>query len=171
MNVPTKLSGFDNAYESKTKLTSNSWITDPNVPDPEHLPVPLGWHILIRPYPVAESERLTASGLIVGGGEIDFLNYLTNIGRVVAIGPACWNRAEHKVNGERHEWVKVGDFVSFPKNVGAKRKFKNVSFVILQDDEIVERLPDPRVFNDSFYQINVPEEHMLKYNTYKKDAK
>jgi len=162
-----KTTGFDNTYEAKNKLSSNGWITDPRVSDPEHLPEPLGWHILIRPYPVVTSAKTT---LIIPGSEVDFLNYITNIGRVVSIGPACWNRSEHKFDGHRHPWVKVGDFVSFPKNVGAKRKFKGVSFVILQDDEIVERLSDPQVFNDSFYQLDVPEEHMLKYNTYKKET-
>ena len=165
------ITGFDNSYEAKGKLSSNSWITDPTEPDPGHLPEPLGWHLLIRPYPVSESDRLTRSGLTIPGSEVDHMNYITNIGRVVSIGPACWNRAEHKFDGHRVPWVKVGDFVTFPKNVGARRKFKGVSFIILQDDEIVERLPDPQVFDGGFYKINIPEEHMTKYNTYKKETK
>ncbi len=162
---------LDNAYESKSKLSSNGWITDPRVEDPENLPEPLGWHLLIRPYPVVANQK-RLSGLIVPGSEVDFLNYVTNIGRVVAVGPACWNRSEHKYDGQhRVPWVKVGDFVSFPKNVGAKRKFKGVSFMILMDDEVVERLPDPQVFNDAYYMIDIPDEHMLKYNTYRKETK
>ncbi len=160
---------LENAYQSKNKLSNNAWITDPRVPNPDNLPEPLGWHLLIRPYPVKEGERITKSGLVVSGSEIDFLNYVTNIGRVVAIGPCCYNRQEHKVGGEKQAWVQVGDFVSFPKNVGSKRKFKGVSFIILADDEVVERLPDPQVFNDAYYQIDVPEEHMKLYNTYKKE--
>jgi co-chaperonin GroES (HSP10) len=166
----SNFASLENAYESKSKLSNNSWITDSSVPDPDNLPEPLGWHLLIRPCRVMEGDRITRSGLIVTGGEIDFLNYVTNIGRVVSIGPACYNRTEHFIDGERQPWVKVGDYVSFPKNVGAKRKFKNVSFIILADDEVVERLPDPQVFDNAYYKIDVPEEHMLKYNTYKKET-
>ena len=105
--------------------------------------------------------------------EIDFLNHVTNIGRVVAVGSACWNRPEHRdAEGEYNPWAEIGDFVSFPKNVGARRKFKGVSYVLLVDDEIVERLPDPQVFDDGFYTLNIPKEHMEKYNTiYKKEDK
>ncbi len=165
MNRPISL---ENAYESKGKLSNNGWISDPRTPDPENLPEPLGWHILVRPYPVAPSSHST---LITSSSDIDFMNYVTNIGRVVSIGPCCYNRAEHLVDGKKQAWVQVGDFISFPKNVGAKRKFKGVSFMILADDEIVERLPDPQVFDNSYYKIDVPEEHMLKYNTYKKEQK
>jgi hypothetical protein len=64
--------------------------------------------------------------------------------------------------------VKIGDFVSFPKHTGAFRKFKGVSFVILGDDQIIERLPDPLVFgedNESYMNIDIPKEDLEKYNT------
>lgn len=158
-----------NSYQSSSKLSSNSWITDPTVPDPENLPEPLGWCILVRPYPVAQTSK---SSIILSSGEMDFLNHVTNIGRVVAVGPCAWNRAEHVMkDGTQRDWVKVGDFVSFPKHVGSKRKFKGVSYVLMVDDEIVERLPDPQVFDDGYYHINIPQEHLEKYNTiYKKES-
>lgn len=156
---------MQNAYESKFKMDQNGWITDPTVPDPDNLPEPLGYHILVRPYPVGESEDRR---IIMPDSEKDFLNYVTNIGRVVSIGPCCWNKAEHvKRNDLDNDWVKVGDFVTFPKNVGARRKFKGVSYVLLADDELVERLPDPQVFDGAYYKINIPEDHFVKYNTYK----
>jgi co-chaperonin GroES (HSP10) len=104
--------------------------------------------------------------------ELDFMSYLTNIGRVVSIGPCCWTRPEHKTSdGKQFDWVQVGDFVSYPKNTGAKRKFKGVSYVLLVDDEIVERLPDPQVFDDDFYKIDIPQEDLEKYNTIYKKGK
>lgn len=103
----------------------------------------------------------------MSSNEMEHMNYVTNIGRVVSVGPCCWNRAEHKMkDGTQKDWAQVGDFVSFPKNVGQRRKFKNVSFVLLVDDEIVERLPDPQVFDDGYYQIKIPSEHLTTYNTY-----
>lgn len=158
-----------NSYQSSSKLSDNSWITDPTVEDPDNLPEPLGWCILVRPYPVDTNKKRTS--LIVSSDELNFLNHVTNIGRIVAIGRSCWNKPEHRnAEGERYAWAKVGDFVSYPKNTGARRKFKGVSYVLLTDDEIVERLPDPQVFDDGFYALNIPEDHLTKYNTiHKKD--
>lgn len=160
---------FNNAYQANTKLDQNAWITPPSIPDPVNIPEPLGWTLLVRPYPVAQDT--TRSKVLLPTTELDYLNYVTNIGRVIAIGPCCWSRPEHKVNGEQKDWVKVGDFISYPKNVGARRKFKDVSYVLLVDDEIVERLPDPQVFNNSFYKIDIPEEHLKIYNTVYKEPK
>jgi co-chaperonin GroES (HSP10) len=157
------------SYQAISKLDQNSWITDPSIPDPDNIPEPLGWCILVRPYPVIQNKQ--KSTIIMPGNELDFMNYVTNIGRVVSVGPCCWNRAEHKMkDGSQKDWVKPGDFVSFPKNVGQRRKFKGVSYVLLVDDEIVERLPDPQVFDDGFYKISIPEEDLVKYNTYRKPA-
>ena len=155
-----------NAYQTAGTLDMNSWISDPTIPDPDNIPVPLGWCVLIRPYPVEYNK--SKSSLILLGSEIEYMNYVTNIGRVVSVGPCCWNRAEHRMkDGSQQDWVKVGDFVSFPKNVGQRRKFKGVSYVLLVDDEIVERLPDPQVFDDASYRVNIPEDHLVKYNTYR----
>jgi co-chaperonin GroES (HSP10) len=158
---------LQNTYQAKSKLDKNSWITPPNEPDPENLPVPLGFLLLVRPYPVITNREKTT--LIIPDEEFDFLNYVTNIGRVVAIGDCCWNREEHRMkDGTKKDWVQVGDFISYPKNTGARRKFKGVSYVVLTDEEVNERLPDPQIFDNSYYKLDIPEEHMLKYNTYKK---
>lgn len=167
-----KTNHFNNSYQTSSKLSTNSWITDPRVPDPDNIPKPLGFLLLVRPYPVAQNKE--KSRLIMPEDEIDYLNYVTNIGRVVAIGPCAWNRSEHHNKaGEQEDWVKVGDFISFPKNVGAKRKYKGVSFMLMTDDEINEVLPDPQVFDtDGYYKLDIPQEDLEKYNTiYKKESK
>lgn len=164
------MSTMQNSYQANFKLDANSWITPPDVKDPDNLPIPLGWLLLVRPYPVISNKAKTS--IILPGTEVDYMNYVTNIGRVVAIGPCCWNTAEYLTkDGEKQNWVEVGDFISFPKNVGARRKFKGVSYVTLTHDDIMERLPDPQVFDDSFYKLDIPDDHMTKYNTYKKETK
>lgn len=159
------------SYQSNSRLNKNEWVTDPNIPDPDHLPEPLGWTLLVRPYPV---DNRTRGGLILADDTIDFTNYLTNIGRVVKVGPCCWNRVEHRnKDGEKFEWVKEGDFVEFAANSGLKRKFKGVSYIVLVDDEVITRLPDPLVYDEkgSNFRINIPQEHLEKYNTiYKKES-
>jgi len=150
-------------YQDQGKLDRTAWITDPRVPDPENLPEPLGWCILVRPYPVTNASK---SSLKISDKEMDYVNHVTNIGRVVSVGASAYSKDDHKsFDGKQEQWVKPGDFVSFPKHAGSKRKFKGVSFIILVDDEIVERLPDPQIFDDGPYRIDIPEEDLKKYNT------
>lgn len=154
-------------FQAPTKLDKNGWITPPDIADPENLPEPLGWTLLVRPYPVKQAK----STIIMPDTDIDYMNYVSNIARVVSIGPCCWTRPEHRnKDGQRFDWIQVGDFVSYPKNAGARLKFKGVSYVLLVDDEIVQKLPDPQVFDDDFYTLDIPEDHLKKYNTiYKED--
>ncbi len=161
------MSGF---YAEPNKNAKNAWITDPKIEDPENLPKPLGWNLLVRPYPIAQDED--RSLILMPDDHVDFLNYVTCIGRIVAVGPCCWNRPEHKnKEGQQEDWAKIGDFVTYPKNVGARRNFKGVSYVLLTDDDILETLPDPQVFDGDRYKVNIPEEHLTRYNTVHKTKK
>lgn len=159
------------SYMNGSKIDTNKGITSPTIPDPDNLPQPQGWTLLVRPYPVVQDKEKTS--LIIPDEETDFISYLTNVGRVVSVGPCCWNRPEHRnTNNERFDWAKVGDFVSYPKNSGAKRKFKGVSYVLLVDDEIVEVLPDPLILEDDMYKLDIPQEDLEKYNSiYSKNTK
>lgn len=149
-----------------SSLDKNGWITPPTIADPDNLPKPLGWTLLVRPYPVVKSHK---SSIIMPDSDIDHMAYVTNVARVVSVGPCCWTRPEHRINGEQQDWVKEGDFITFPKNSGARRKFKGVSYVLLVDDEVLEKLDDPQIFDDDFYTLDIPQEHLEKYNTvYKK---
>lgn len=151
------------SYQGSNRLNFEGWVTDPKIPDPENIPIPLGWNILIRPYPMSEK---TTAGIILSSETKDFAANITNIGRVVAIGPCSWSRSYHTdKDGNRFDWVKVGDFVSFPKFAGHKRKYKGVSFIILGDDEITDLLPDPLVFKEQGMTIDIPKEDLEKYNT------
>jgi co-chaperonin GroES (HSP10) len=149
-------------FQSNQKLNKNEWIVDPRIPDPENLPEPIGWTLLVRPYPVKQTSK---GGIILIDETIDYANYLTNIGRVVKIGPCCWNRPEHRnKDGERFDWVKEGDFIEYAAHTGMKRLFKGVSYIVLMDDEVVSRLPDPLVDGDKM-TMDIPQEDLEKYNT------
>lgn len=151
-------------YQKPTNLNDNDFITDPRIPDPKHLPVPLGWNLLVRPYPVTNQ---TKGGIILSSNDAEYMRNATNVARVVAIGPSCWNRSQHKDSeGNYQPWVEVGDFISYPRYKGAMRNYKGVTFCILNDDDIVEKLPDPMVFaDDESYSLDIPEEDLFNYNT------
>lgn len=150
-------------YQAGGRLDSADWVTDPLVPDPQNLPVPLGWTLLIRPYPISEKAQ---GGILLSTDDRNMMSNITNVGRVVSIGKCCWNRSHHKdADGNQFQWVKGGDFVAYPKHSGAKRKFKGVSYIVLNDDEITDFLPDPQVYDETSYTLNIPKEHLEKYNT------
>lgn len=166
------MTSFQNAYESKFKLDNNEWITDPRVPNPDNLPEPLGYTILVRPYRVVQDTKI--SSLIIPQAEIDFVNRMVNVARVIKIGPCAWNKKDQWAkdgNGDlvQKDWVQVGDFITFPKHSGSRRKFRGVSFVLLSDDEINERLPDPQIFDGAYFKLDLPEDHLKKYNTIYKE--
>ena len=154
---------MQNTYSAPSRILNNEWITSPSIKDPENIPQPLGWHVLIRPYPVKSKSK----GGIIMTSETDTMNYLLNIGRVVAVGPCAWNRPEHKNReGESFLWANVGDFVTYPKHAGHKRKYKDVSFIIMNDENLNEILRDPVVFSDeNFVSIDIPQEDLEQYNT------
>jgi hypothetical protein len=155
-------------YQSRTKLDQNTWITPPEVPDPDNLPQPLGWTLQVRPYSIGANEKKTSLILTTERQGLDYMNHVINIGRVVAIGPCCWTRSEHRMkDGTQTDWVQVGDFVSFPKNTGSRVKFKGVSYITLVDDEVVQLLRDPQVFDDEegYFKLNIPQADLEKYNT------
>lgn len=150
-------------YMSPGRLTKHSIITDPRIPDPENLPEPLGWNLLLRPYPIIARTR---GGIILNENSVDFMNNMLNVARVVKIGPCCWTQPQHRIDGVQKPWVKVGDFVSYPFHVGATRKFKGVTYKLVGDDEIVEYLPDPQVFENDYYilDLGTDEELAKMYN-------
>ncbi len=154
----------NDSYVGDSRLSKNDWVTDPEIVDPDNLPEPLGWTLRVRPYPIREE---TQGGLLLGSEDIDYMHSVLNIGRIVGIGKSAFNRPHHRdVKGDQYDWVQVGDFISYPKHVGSKRKFKGISYIVLNDDEIDERLIDPLIFpEEGLYQINIPEDHLKKYNT------
>lgn len=151
------------SYQAGGRLNNEGWITDPSVPDPDNLPVPLGWTLIVRPYPISEKTR---GGIILSADDRNLTANVTNIGRVVSLGKCVWNRPHHRdAEGNQFKWVEIGDFVAYPKHVGSKRKFKGVSFIVLNDDEITDFLPDPQVFDETGMSLEIPKEHLEKYNT------
>lgn len=154
----------DVGYQKPTNMHDNDYICDPELPDPDNIPQMLGWNILVRPYPI---EAMSRGGIILSTNDVEYGKHATNVARVVDIGPCAWNRSQHRdKDGNRFDWVQVGDFVSYPRHVGKMRNYKGVTFTVLADDEINERLVDPMVFGeDSRFVLQIPQEDLEKYNT------
>lgn len=116
----------------------DDWYTDENKPDPQNLPIPCGWRILIRP---DSPTTKTAGGILIPIEKVERDRLVTNTGRVLLIGPLAWNKPEMAraiaPTPFPEAWCKVGDTVLFGKYAGVKVEAGGVRLVILNDDEII----------------------------------
>lgn len=139
----------------KVEPKNESWITDNEIPDPDPLPQVLQYQVLIRPVKIQETYK-TRSGVDIYLPDTakQDIQYLTNVGRVVAMGPTAFidTDAVHAGASNPHgkfgdKVVKEGDYVVWPKNAGTKVKIKGVTFVLLNDDQLILKVDDPQDIN------------------------
>lgn len=116
---------------------NKEWITSDEIPDPEVLPKIHGWNIAIRPVPIRSQMD---NGLFIPESLRDDIKYLTNVGRVVAMGPLCYNDKD-KFGPE--PWVKVGDFVTFPRFGGQRFLYKGICMVLTEDSSMLFTVEKP----------------------------
>jgi co-chaperonin GroES (HSP10) len=103
------------------------------------LPKVLGWHILVEQEEILEDSKV--GSIILPQTVTDDVKYLTNVGKVKAMGPCCYN------NKERYgdtPWCKVGDYVVWGRHQGTHVIFKDKKYVLLLDDSIVLVVDDPK---------------------------
>lgn len=132
-----------------TSLKNDEWISSADVPDPEGLS-PKGWMLVIRPL---SARKVTKGGIIIPDSTKDDMQYLTTVGRVLAMGPLSYTHSDllepiiqdsGEISGYRYSpWCQVGDYVTYAKYAGAKRVFKGVKLLFMADKEILDVVPDP----------------------------
>lgn len=134
----------------------SDWVTPNTVPDPDPLPSITGWNVLIRPVEVDTEIKVGESKSIILPSQFtEDVKYLTNVGRVVAMGPSCYKDPSVKPSDGAYfpygrygnAWCKVGDYVVWGKHQGTKIMVKGVSFVLLQDELILMTVKDPKDIN------------------------
>lgn len=119
---------------SPNKVDNSEFATDATVPDsPDILNMPVGWRVIVRPLPPQEK---TKGGII----RIDTHSQeLTEtVGKLVAIGPLSWK--DERSGGVN--WAELNDHVMFGKWAGKRFEYGGVKYVLLNDDEIIARVPD-----------------------------
>lgn len=121
----------------RTEIDTKEWITSDETPDPAVLPKIHGWNIAIRPVPIRSQ---TDGGLFIPENLRDDIKYLTNVGRVVAMGPLCYNDQE---KFGKEPWVKVGDFVTFPRFAGQRFLYKGIRMVLIEDSAMLFTVDKP----------------------------
>lgn len=82
---------------------------------------------IYKPHQVKRNEELTSG-----------------VGQVVAVGPTAYT-------GEQfagHAWVKPGDWVLLSKFAGRKYRENGKPFVVVNDDEVIDVIPNPSAIAD-----------------------
>lgn len=144
-------------------MRNDEWISDDKIPDPEGLN-PKGWITIVRPL---SPRKKTKGGIILPDKLTDDIQYLTTVGRVLAIGPLAFTSddlqtpefdEEGHITGKRYEpWYQVGDYVTYAKFAGAKRIFKGVKLIFLSREiEVLDVVQDPHDI-DSMYNLGTSE--------------
>jgi co-chaperonin GroES (HSP10) len=126
-------------------IKNDLWITDPEEqPDPSPLPDLPGYHVLVRPISV---KSKTKGGVFIPDSTRDDMSYLTTVGQVLALGDLAYHEKEKFPSGA---WCTVGDYVCYGKHTGTKMFYKGVRLILLFDDQIIMRVPDPKDLDPTF---------------------
>ena len=116
---------------------------------PEQLPIPVGWRLLVG---MVKVETKTDSGIILGTDYKKEMEYLRSVGKVLAVGPEAYKHEKFQggISLEKRNptpWVSVGDIVVVGQYsgqtihvVGKDGEVQKLRF--FNDDEVIGLIPD-----------------------------
>jgi co-chaperonin GroES (HSP10) len=103
---------------------------------------PTGHYLLLEE---RRAVTKTAGGILLAPETQDAIQYLCQIGKVVAMGAQCYT---HAVFNEQ-PWAGIGDDVLFYKNAGIRIDLKTanpdepVRYRLLKDNDVLAQVHDP----------------------------
>jgi co-chaperonin GroES (HSP10) len=123
-------------------IKNDEWIAADNKADPDILPQIPGPTILVRPVSV---KKKTKGGILIPDALQDDMSYLTTVGKVLAVGETAYKES-HTTDSRfpNGAWCKVGDYVTYDKNVGTKLYYKGIQLISMYDDAIRMVVEDPK---------------------------
>ena len=103
----------------------------------EKLPQPTGYRVLILP---RGRSAVTDGGIQLVSETIERDTVSSVVGYVISLGPDAY---KDPVKFPEGAWCKEGEWVLFGRYAGARFKIDGGELRILNDDEILARIPDP----------------------------
>lgn len=104
--------------------------------------VPVGWRVQVR---IKKVQTCTKHGITLPDEVIENDEFLQQVGQVIAIGETAF--ANESLFPNRRPTFKIGDWVVFPANAGAKVTTKQgderITYRILNDDHVIGVTTDP----------------------------
>lgn len=115
--------------------------------DEESLPKPVGWRILVEPITI---ERITPGGLVLPDSNIEAQEHNRYVGRVVAMGDACYKHPIFQEVGGK-PWCHVGDWIIYNQYTGMGAKIKDsngevVHMRFINDKAVLATTKNPESF-------------------------
>ena len=104
----------------------------------EKVPEPTGFRIVLFPLRL---ESKTTAGIHLTDDTIDQSQITTNICKVLKLGKDAYKDKKRFPNGA---WCKEGDWVLITKYAGSRIRIDGGELRIINDDEILAVLDDPR---------------------------
>ena len=104
----------------------------------EKIPHPTGFRLVILPLTL---KSKTKAGLHLTDETIEQAQVTTNICKILKVGPDAYKDKERFPNGP---WCKEGDWIIIAKYAGSRISIEGGELRIINDDEILATIDDPR---------------------------
>ena len=104
----------------------------------DRLPTPTGWRVLILPY---RGKGKTQGGILLADQTIEQQQVSTQVGYVLKVGPLAYQDPNKFPDGP---WCQEKDWVMFARYSGSRFNIDGGEVRILNDDEILARISDPK---------------------------
>lgn len=121
-------------------MNETEWINE-DVEHPkefwEELPKPILWRLLVMPI---KPKEVSKGGIVIPTAAQDAQGHLNYIGKIVAMGALAFK--SEKYEGETG-FPKLGDYVLYSRYAGQQMKYRGTKLLIVNDDEILGRVPNP----------------------------
>jgi len=136
--IPKTVDNFGTVKKKVEEEVKNTQMTPETATSQKNLlPVPTGYRVLILPRGRA---AVTDGGIILDKGTIERDTISSVVGYVISLGPDAYKDPAKFPEGA---WCKEGEWVLFGRYAGARFKIDGGELRLLNDDEILARIPDP----------------------------
>ena len=135
--VPDVVMNFDKAPAPIVEEVVEEKSVDEITSQTEILPQPTGYRVLILP---RGRSAVTDGGIQLVSETIERDTVSSVVGYVISLGPDAYKAPVKFPEGA---WCKEGEWVLFGRYAGARFKIDGGELRILNDDEILARIPDP----------------------------
>lgn len=127
-------------------MEQHDWANDEDTPLPEgfweELPRPLCWRVLVMPI---RPQEVSKGGIVLAKAHQDAQEILNFIGKVVALGPMAGKHERLGGDGmaPAEGFPKIGEYVVYGRYAGQPMKYKEIKLLTINDDEILNVIPNP----------------------------
>jgi co-chaperonin GroES (HSP10) len=135
--VPDVVMNFDKAPAPIVEEVVEEKSVEEITSQTEILPQPTGYRVLILP---RGRSAVTDGGIQLVSETIERDTVSSVVGYVISLGPDAY---KDPVKFPEGAWCKEGEWVLFGRYAGARFKIDGGELRILNDDEILARIPDP----------------------------